>query len=95
MGPRVTIFDFNLASEDKIISPATVSDPLARVIKSVSELWPIVAPSITTLSTVSEPTVVAAELVSEVAVIVLGNKCKPGPEVAIILVAESAVFPLS
>jgi hypothetical protein len=55
----------------------------------------MVVPSITTESTVREPAVVAAEVVSEVAVIVLGNKNIPGAEEAIILVAESAVFPLS
>ena len=35
------------------ISPATVNNPLASVIKSVSEVCPIVAPSIATLSTVN------------------------------------------
>ena len=33
--------------------PATVTCPEAKVIKSVSEVWPIVVPSILTLSTVS------------------------------------------
>ena len=37
------------------ISPATVTRPLAKVIKSVSSVWPIVVPLIKTLSMSNEP----------------------------------------
>ena len=46
------------------IVPATVNFPLARDNKSRSSLWPIVAPVVTTLPTLSEPAAIALEPIS-------------------------------
>ena len=45
------------------ISPATVATPSARVIRSVSSVWPIVVPLIKTLSISSDPPLISPVVV--------------------------------